>query len=419
TLVLRTDTSGDPSFTELLGRVREGALAAYAHQDVPFEHLVEALNPVRSLAHHPLFQTLLVVQNVPEADFVLDGVDTAPQPVRTDTARLDLAFALTERRRPDGTPDGLDAVVEYSADLFDEDTVRTLFDRWVRLLTAAVAAPERPIGGLDVLTPEERRALLDERHATERPMPDAVFPELFARQASRRPDAVALVSGEVELTYAELDARANRFAHALVERGVGAEDIVALVLPRSVEQVVAVLGTMKAGAAYLPVDPAYPRARIDLMLADARPALVVDGPLATDGCPDCDPGVAVDARHPAYVIYTSGSTGRPKGVVVPHAGIAHLVAAQVERFAIDATSRVLQFASPSFDASVSELYTALLTGAALVLPPADTPMTALTDPGITHVTVPPSALAVLEEGALSASTLVVAGEACPAELVAR
>ncbi|WP_264935941.1 AMP-binding protein, partial [Streptomyces sp. A012304] len=154
-------------------------------------------------------------------------------------------------------------------------------------------------------------------------------------------------------------------------------------------------------------------------LADARPALVVDGPLATDGCPDSDPGVAVDARHPAYVIYTSGSTGRPKGVVVSHGGLAALVAAQTERLALDDGSRVLQFSSPGFDASFWDLCAALLTGARLVLAPPDTPMTALTDPGITHVTVPPSALAALEHGALSASTLVVAGEACPAELVAR
>ncbi|MGW0580898.1 amino acid adenylation domain-containing protein, partial [Streptomyces sp. NPDC002920] len=410
TLVLRTDTSGDPTFTELLGRVRESALAAYAHQDVPFEHLVEKLNPARSLSHHPLFQTLLTVQNVPDTAFGLEGLDTSSQPVRTGRARLDLAFALTERRHPDGTPAGLDAIVEYSADLFDEDTVRTLFDRWVRLLGAAVATPDRPIGTLDVLHPDEVRT-----HVTV-PVPDASFTELFRRQVARRPDAVAVSAGATELTYAELDACANRFAHALLGRGVGAEDVVALVLPRSVDLVVGILGTMKAGAAYLPVDPDYPVARREFMLADACPALVVEELVFAAGCPVTDPGVAVDVRHPAYVIYTSGSTGRPKGVVVTHGGLPSLVAAQTERLALDDTSRVLQLGSPSFDASFWDLCAALLTGARLVLAPADDPVAGLTA-DITHVTLPPSVLAAVES--LSVSTLVVAGEACPAELVAR
>ncbi|WP_330347951.1 non-ribosomal peptide synthase/polyketide synthase [Streptomyces sp. NBC_00582] len=413
TLVLRTDTSGDPTFTELLGRVRESALAAYAHQDVPFEHLVEALNPARSLSHHPLFQILLAVQNVPETAFGLDGLDTSPQPVRTGTARLDLALALTERRGTDGTPAGLDAIVEYSADLFDESTVRTLFDRWVRLLTAAVATPDRPIGTLDILHPDERHTLLG---SAQQPLPDASFADLFRRQAGATPDAIALVAGDVELSYAQLDARANRFAHALLERGVGAEDVVALVLPRSVELVVGILGTMKAGAAHLPVDPGYPEARIAHMLEDARPALVVEEPGLGDGLPETDPGVAVDVRQPAYVIYTSGSTGRPKGVVVTHGGLPALVAAQTEHLALDDTSRVLQLGSPSFDASFWDLCAALLTGARLVLAPADDPVAGLTG-DITHVTLPPSVLAAVES--LSVSTLVVAGEACAPELVER
>ncbi|MEU1517123.1 non-ribosomal peptide synthase/polyketide synthase, partial [Streptomyces sp. NPDC005811] len=413
TLVLRTDTSGDPTFTELLGRVRESALAAYAHQDVPFEHLVEALNPARSLAHHPLFQILLAVQNVPGSAFGLDGLDTSPQPVRTGTARLDLAFALTERRSPDGTPGGLDALVEYSADLFDEPTVRTLFDRWVRLLTAAVITPDRPIGSLDILHPAERADLLEDLRP---PLPEASFAELFHRRTTLHPDAPALLADGVELSYAQLDRRANQFAHALLERGVGAEDVVALVLPRSVDLVVGVLGTMKAGAAYLPVDPDYPAARRAFMLADARPAVVVEAPGLGDGRPETAPEVALDVRHPAYVIYTSGSTGRPKGVVVTHGGLAGLVAAQTGHLALDATSRVLQLSSPSFDASFWDLCAALLTGACLVLAPADDPVAGLTA-DITHVTLPPSVVAAVES--LSVSTLVVAGEACPPELVER
>ncbi|MER7757361.1 non-ribosomal peptide synthase/polyketide synthase, partial [Kitasatospora sp. NPDC097643] len=420
TLVLRTDTSGDPSFAELLGRVRETALSAYAHQDVPFEHLVEALNPSRSLSHHPLFQTGLVVQNAPGGDFELPGLRVSGVNVLTGTARLDLTFGFAEEHGPDGAPAGLSGAVEYSTDLFDRSTVEALVARWTRLLAAVAAAPDRPIGAIDLLSAEERRELLP---AVEGGAAGVSLPELFAARVAATPDAVALVGGEQELTYRQLNAQANRFAHALIARGVGPESLVAVALPRSVESVVAVLGVLKAGAAYLPVDPAYPQARIAFMLADARPVLTVDDPaLVGEGdWPDTDPETALDARHPAYVIYTSGSTGRPKGVVVSHRGVSGLVAAQVERLGVAPGSRVLQFASPSFDASFWDLCSALLTGAALVLAPAEAPLEALTDRrlDVTHVTLPPSALAALDGAGLTAATLVVAGEACAPELVAR
>ncbi|MFE7594354.1 amino acid adenylation domain-containing protein, partial [Kitasatospora sp. NPDC057512] len=424
TLVLRTDTSGDPSFLELLERVRETALAAYAHQDVPFEHLVEVLNPSRSLSHHPLFQTILAVQNAPMGEFTLPGLRVSARAVPTGTAKFDLGFNLSERFGPDGGPDGITGVVEYATELFDRGTVAALARRWTLLLEAAVADPDRPIGAIDLLETAERRELLEHGNATARAVAAVPVPEAFAAQVAATPDALALACGGTELTYRQLNERANRFAHVLIARGVGPERLVAVALPRSVESVVAVLGVLKAGAAYLPVDPAYPAERIAFMLVDARPVLVVDDPaLVTEvsGWPDTDPEVVLDVRNPAYVIYTSGSTGRPKGVVVSHAGVASLVAAQIERFAIEPGSRVLQFASPSFDASVSEIYTALLCGAALVLPPAADPVAALADPGlaVTHATVPPSVLAALPEGALTVSTLVVAGEACPPELVAR
>ncbi|MFJ1938893.1 non-ribosomal peptide synthase/polyketide synthase [Kitasatospora sp. NPDC088160] len=423
TLVLRTDTSGDPSFAELLGRVRETALSAYAHQDVPFEHLVEALNPSRSLSHHPLFQTILAVQNAPMGRFSLPGLEVATYAVATGTAKFDLGVSLVERFGPDGSPDGIVGAAEYATDLFDRSTVEALVRRWTLLLEAVTADPDRSIGGIDLLDSDERHRLLERGNATAREVGAVPVPQAFAAQVAATPNAVALVRGDVELTYRELNARANRFAHALIARGVGPEQLVAVALPRSVEAVVAVLGVLKAGAAYLPVDPVYPQARIDFMLADARPALMVDDAamVAEGDWPDTDPDVALDVRHPAYVIYTSGSTGRPKGVVVPHGGVASLVAAQIERFAIEPGSRVLQFASPSFDASVSEIYTALLRGAALVLPPAADPVAALTDPGLaaTHATVPPSVLAAVPERSVAVSTLVVAGEACPPELVAR
>ncbi|MEU2396021.1 amino acid adenylation domain-containing protein [Streptomyces sp. NPDC007369] len=424
TLVLRTDTSGDPSFAELLGRVRETALSAYAHQDVPFEHLVEVLNPSRSLSHHPLFQTILAVQNAPMGRFSLPGLDVASYAVPTGTAKFDLGVSLVEQFRPDGSPAGIVGAVEYATDLFDRETVAALARRWTRLLEAVTADPDRSIGRIELLDADERHRLLEQGNATAREVEAVPVPQAFAAQVAATPDAVALVCGAAELTYRQLNARANRFAHALITRGIGPEQTVAVALPRSVESVVAVLGVLKAGAAYLPVDPSYPQARITYMLEDARPALMVDDPaLVTEvsGWPETDPVVELDVRHPAYVIYTSGSTGRPKGVVVSHAGVASLVAAQIERFAIDPDSRVLQFASPSFDASVSEIYTALLRGAALVLPPAADPVAALTDRdlAVTHVTVPPSVLAAVPDGSVHVSTLVVAGEACPPQLVAR
>ncbi|MGW1241725.1 non-ribosomal peptide synthase/polyketide synthase [Streptomyces bobili] len=424
TLVLRTDTSGDPSFAELLGRVRETALSAYAHQDVPFEHLVEVLNPSRSLSHHPLFQTVLAVQNAPMGRFSLPGLDVATYAVDTRTAKFDLGVSLVEQFGPDGSPAGIVGAVEYATDLFDRSTVAGLARRWTRLLEAVTADPDRSIGQIELLDADERHRLLEQGNGTARDVAAVPVPQAFEAQVAATPDAVALVRGEVELTYRQLNARANRFAHSLIARGVGPEQTVAVALPRSVESVVAVLGVLKAGAAYLPVDPAYPQARIAYMLADARPVLMVDDPaLVTEvsAWPETDPVVALDVRHPAYVIYTSGSTGRPKGVVVAHGGVASLVAGQIERFAIDPDSRVLQFASPSFDASVSEIYTALLRGAALVLPPTPDPVAALTDQdlAVTHVTVPPSVLAAVPEGSVRVTTLVVAGEACPPELVDR
>ncbi|MEU6238986.1 condensation domain-containing protein, partial [Kitasatospora sp. NPDC047058] len=424
TLVLRTDTSGDPGFAELLGRVRETALSAFAHQDVPFEHLVEVLNPSRSLSHHPLFQTILAVQNAPMGRFSLPGLDVATYAVPTGTAKFDLGVSLAEQFGPDGSPAGIAGAVEYATDLFDHSTVAALARRWTLLLEAVTADPEQPIGRIDLLDADERHHLLERGNATAREVAAVPVPQAFAAQVAATPDSVALVSGDLELKYRQLNARANRFAHSLIARGVGPEQLVAVALPRSVEAVVAVLGVLKAGAAYLPVDPAYPAARIAFMLDDARPAVVVDDPpMVADVAewPDTDPEVTLDVRQPAYVIYTSGSTGRPKGVVVAHGGVASLVAAQIERFAIEPDSRVLQFASPSFDASVSEIYTALLRGAALVLPPAADPVAALTDPdlAVTHATVPPSVLAALPEDSLTVATLIVAGEACPPELVAR
>ncbi|MGB6162395.1 MAG: amino acid adenylation domain-containing protein [Pseudonocardiaceae bacterium] len=454
TLVLRTDTSGDPTFGELLARVRETALAAYAHPDVPFEYLVEVLNPTRSLAHNPLFQVLLAVQHTPEVDFELPGLDTSFVPAPTGTAKFDLAFSLFERRGAQGDCEGIDGAVGYASDLFDPATVETIATRWVRLLEAAVADPDRPISRIDILTAAEREWLVVGCNDTAVPVSQVCLPVLFQRQVVATPQAVAVVFGELTLSYAQLNAAANRLAHRLIGLGVGPERIVALALPRSPDLVIAVLAVLKAGAGYLSLDPDYPAERIAFMLHDAQPVLlltsaqttmsvpdegapprwVMDDPdsvAVVGGCRDTDPTDAdritpLVSQHPAYVIYTSGSTGHPKGVVLSHAGVPNLATAQIERFSIDARSRVLQFASPSFDASVAELWGALLSGAALVLAPTaellpGTPLIALlAEQRVTHVTLPPSALAVLpvQDGVAPAVTVVVAGEACSADLVA-
>ncbi|MGK9237384.1 AMP-binding protein, partial [Inquilinus limosus] len=328
TLVLRTDTAGNPDFRTLLARVREADLAAYAHQDLPFERLVEVLNPPRSFGRHPLFQVMLVLQNNASARLDLPGLTVAPHPLRARTAKFDLSFSLSEQRDADGTPLGLQGRIEYAVDLFDRATVEGIAGRLVRLLEAVAEAPDRPIGTIDLLAPEERRRILVEWNDTARPVPDATLPALFEAQAARSPDATAVVFEDARLSYAELNARANRLAHHLIGRGVGPETVVALCLERSFDMVVALLGILKAGAAYLPLDPDYPAERLAFMVEDARPACAVttaacagrlpgdlprlrlDDPAlaaALAQAPDANPGdtdrtAPLRPRHPAYVI---------------------------------------------------------------------------------------------------------------------
>ncbi|MEN2421893.1 amino acid adenylation domain-containing protein [Streptomyces rimosus] len=430
TLVLRTDTSGDPTFRELLRRVRDTDLAAWTHQDLPFEQLVEALNPVRSAGRQPLFQVVAAVQNAPEGGFGRLGVRTRSELLSTGTAKYDLFFSLWERQGPQGEPRGLDGFVEYSTDLFDRGTAETLAAQLVRVLETAAATPDVPLAHLDILTAGEREQLRRDASAAVPAVRHSTLPELFAEQVARTPEATALVFEGESLSYGELDARANRLAHWLIGRGVGPETRVAVVLPRSVELAVALLAVLKAGGAYVPVDPEYPEARRAFVLADAAPVLVLDDEAVRQDLsahPDTAPVTGLRPAHPAYVIHTSGSTGTPKGVVVTHTGLAALAASQAERFAVTGESRVLQFASPSFDASVSEMCVTWLTGAALVMAPGERLLPGagleelVAEQRVTHATLPPSVLAALPPQATlpGLASLVVAGEACPADLVER
>ncbi|MEV4091322.1 amino acid adenylation domain-containing protein [Streptosporangium saharense] len=378
TLVLRTDISGDPTFTELLGRVRTLDLDAYGHQDVPFERLVEVLNPARSMARHPLFQVMLTLHDTTGEAPELPGLRAQVMELETDVAKFDLSFGLCETR------DGLTGVLEYATELFDRITAEEIADRFVRVLEAVAADPGLRVGQVDLLTPAERERLLDHPEFT--PVP-GTLKDLFEARVTDGPERVALTSGEEELTYAELDERANRLANLLVERGVGPERLVALSLPRSLDLVVAIVAVVKAGGAYVPIDPGYPADRIAYTLDDAAPVLLVSTARTVAGLPPSAlPYVLMDEvdlgghaatspvtgparENPAYVIYTSGSTGRPKGVVVPHGNVVQLMAATERHFSFGPDDVWTLFHSCAFDFSVWELWGPLLYGGRLVVVP--------------------------------------------------
>nr|CBL94655.1 ACMS II [Streptomyces iakyrus] len=388
TLVLRTDVSGRPAFADLLQRVRETALAAYAHQDVPFEYLTDALAPERSLARHPLFQVMLGLQDTaPAGEFTLPGLTVSTELGRTGTAKFDLFLSLVERRTADGAPAGLDGYLEYASDLFEPETVRTLFDRFARLLAGAAADPGRPVDRIDLLTADERARLLTAGTPGSVELPEATVTGLFSRQAAATPAAIAVSADGRDLTYADLEARADRWARALAGHGVRAGDTVAVALPRSPEFVVALLAVLKAGAAYVPVDPRYPAAQVASMLGETRPKAVLTSRdtdvrrlpdtaaprLLLDDLNAASAPAARDAAPPhplsaAYVMYTSGSTGQPKGIVVTHRDIAAL--ATDPSFGDDVCAGVLVHSPAAFDASTFEIWTPLLRGGRLILAPA-------------------------------------------------
>ncbi|MFG3281364.1 amino acid adenylation domain-containing protein [Streptomyces sp. NPDC048111] len=391
TVVLRTDTSGEPTFHELLDRVRATTLAAFEHDELPFDHLVEALNPPRSLARHPLFQVMLAWQSVPDTRFAL-GPDTSARltAVPSGTAKFDLTLNAGEKA--DG---GIDGFLEFRTDLFDRATAQALSDRLVRLLEAAAAAPDTPLGALPLLGADERqRALVEWNTPAEAPpaAPPTTLADVFEAAARRHPDRIAASHGDTHLGYAELSARAHQLARLLAHRGIGPGSIVALALPRSLDLVTGLLAVSLAGAAYLPLDPDYPADRLAHMLEDARPAalvtdtataprlpahtlpvITVDGDAAagyaTGPLTQADRTRPLEPGDPAYVIYTSGSTGRPKGVVVTQHNVTRLFTATDHWFGFGPDDTWTLFHSYAFDFSVWELWGALLYGGRVVVVP--------------------------------------------------
>ncbi|MFF1527748.1 amino acid adenylation domain-containing protein [Streptomyces sp. NPDC058284] len=396
TLVLRTDTAGGPTFRELLHRIRETNLTVYHHQDLPFDHLVEAINPTRSLAHQPLFQVMLAFQNNDIAEWELTDVTASALQVESDVAKFDLTLSVGESFPEEGRLPGLEGTLHYASDIFDRVTAEALAARLVLILEAAAADPDQRITDIDILSERERHQVLAEWNHTERserpPLPD-----VFEAQAAATPDNIAVEHEDHSLTYAELNTQANQLAWYLISRGIGPEDIVALAIPRSADLVVAALGTLKAGAAYLPLDPEHPAERIRLILERASPACVLQGntlsPLLSSGSDHTLPWARVEQlaagysqRNPrdvdrtrpltpvdsAYVIYTSGSTGEPKAITMPHRGLANMLREHAAAF--PATSpewRCSQYMAIGFDSAVQEIFGTLTAGKTLVIPSND------------------------------------------------
>jgi aspartate racemase len=386
TLALRTDLSGNPTFRRLLSRVREVALGAFTHQELPFERLVEAVQPERSLHHAPLVQVVLALQNTPFAEPQLPGLTARRLSVPDQPAKFDLVLYLIPEDQG-----ALRAEAEYRADLLDAGTVDRLLEHYQVLLDGVVADPDRSISALPLMSEVERRRMLVEWNATDTDFPaSATVHGLFQAQAQRTPDALAVVSGRGDLSYAELNRRANRLARHLQAHGVGPDMRVAVFLERSPDLIVSLLAILKAGGAYLSLDPASPQKRLAWLLRDAGVTVLVTEPAMRDRLQsipagitvvclqqdrarleshsDTDPSTSAGPAHLAYVSYTSGSTGTPKGVAVPHRAVVRLVRDNpYTRFAPDEV--FLQFAPVAFDASTLEIWGPLLNGARLVMAP--------------------------------------------------
>jgi amino acid adenylation domain-containing protein len=441
TLVLRGDLSGNPRFNELLNRIQKICLGAFAHQDLPFEKLVEELRPERAVSHTPLFQVMFALQSAGLSEIKLGNLALSTVEFEQGTAKFDLTLSVEE------TEQGLKAVFEYNTDLFEAMTITRMVGHWHTMLEGIAAHPERRLSELPLLTEVEKRQVLFEWNDTEAAYPaDVCFHHLFETQAQRNPDAVALTFEDEQLSYGELNRWANQVGHYLRSSGIGPETLVGLCLEPSFEMIASLLGVLKVGAAFLPLNPNYPPERLAFMLEDAQVSVILtqerllklltplrvraicvdnEREIFESACGDDLPGDAM-ADNLAYVIYTSGSTGRPKGTLLAHRGLCNL-ATQADVFKISAGSRLLQFASLSFDASVCEIAMSLTTGATLCLyrrtdssfDSANLVEVARRQ-NVNTAIFPPSVLNALSSADFpTLRTIISGGESCPAETVAR
>ncbi|MEG3936238.1 amino acid adenylation domain-containing protein, partial [Microcoleus sp. T3_B1] len=439
-LVFRTDLSGNSTFLQLLQQVKKVVLEAYEHQNLPFDKLVEALHPERNLSYSPLFQIAFALEHETASNIILQNLTiNTSEPGVNQTAKLDLSLSLHK------TEEGLIGAFEYSTDLFDATTIARMIEHWQTLLAGIVVNPQQRLSDISILTAIEKHKLLVEWNQTQQDYHyNLCIHQLFEAQVEQTPDAIAVIFKDEQLTYRELNTKANQLAHYLQRLGVKSETLVGICVERSFDMIIGLLGVLKAGGAYVPIDPAYPPERIAYMLNDSQlPVLLTQQKLVVSlpkhqarvVCLDADweeistlselsPITNLTPENLAYVIYTSGSTGKPKGVKVAHRGLCNLATALINLFNVQPDSRVLQFASISFDASISEIVMALCAGAALFLgtpeelQPGQPLLQLFQEQRITHATLVPSALAVLPTQELPAlETIVVAGEPCPPSLV--
>lgn len=441
TLVLRTVVDDHDSFVEHLRRTRATCLAAYAHQDVPFEKIVAELNPERSLSRQPLIQVVLALHNLPASVWELPGATvTQLHSVRNQAAKFDLSFHLHDTRS------GLKGYIEYAVDLFDEATVARLATQFSAALKHVVGDPAQSIGTVALADAKQPSSPAGGSQGCVGSGSGGLFLDLFAERAAIAPDAIALECGDQRLSYGELDRRSNQLARYLLGAGMSHETVVALAMRRGVDLVVGLLGVLKCGAAFLPLDPRHPPERLRYEIENARASVTLLQSELEERLQTCDTrrvfmdriweefahtsGAATGSsplpEQVAYLIYTSGSTGRPKGVLIPHRGLRNLVAAHVDRFHVGPESRMLQFASPAFDAFVFEVAVSLAAGATLCIPADSQRLLGselaefLEHQQITVALLPPSVLPEISDAELpNLKTLIVGGEACPAKHVDR
>jgi amino acid adenylation domain-containing protein len=471
-LVLRSDLSGNPTFRELLSRVRDVALEAYAHQDLPFEKLVEELDPERDLGRNPLFQVAFALQNAPMQRLELPGLTLEPAPLESGSTRFDLEIHLWEPahglRSLWQSQEGLSGFISYSTDLFERDRISRLIGHFQTLLESIVANPDARLSDLPLLTTVELEQILVEWNQSPltllekggnqseiplkkgdlgRSKQELCFHQIFEAQVQCNPEAIAIVSEQESLTYKELDRRADLLAQTLQQMGVQPDSLVGLCVDRSTDMVIGILGILKAGGAYVPLDPNYPSDRLHFMLTDTQVSILLTQSWLVERLPRSqanilcldreDPpakgtplnkegNLTVTADNLAYVIYTSGSTGTPKGVLLSHRGLCNVVEAQQQLFHLSRNSRILQFSSLSFDASIFEIALAFGSGATLYIPPKSAQLPGielvqfLKDNAITHALLTPAVLAVLPSAELPAlQVLITGGETCSSQVIAR